>query len=602
MRGSGSRGAADIVALPAVEVLAVPQEEALTITLPPVEVLPIPREEPLRVFTLEEGVRIEVLREGDGTTFPTQFLEAHVVGRLQQGCAFEGTQSKGQEALKMVIGHGAVIAGMEFGLPHLSLGTLAELHIPAELGYMHVGVPRMIPPNADLVFEVDVVCVDGKRLPDGVRESRMPPCKRAQAIFSDAKTSFTHPWWLTRVHRPPPTNYHINVCRHLARRVPPETLARARPIPRKTRREAEGWDLTGEPCIITGVQDRWRAKRECDMEWFQENLGERRQFVKWQGPVFTKQECLWENPVWETSVSEYIDYVKAVDQSDPDLQECNAAACPRLYLNGWSAFAKLPWLREYVINPTFIDDVSGDLIAESEELREAFLAALTPSYTAPPDETRQKQIDDEYWELTKLFLSPKGALTRLHYDNGGAHAWLSQVRGRKLFVCFAPSDGPYLHTFAGDEDLQNGSWLDPLDADVLKKWPDYSKATPYVAVVEEGETIVAPQGWWHYAVALNASVTVMRNFFSQGNREEFVRRKDHGLSSAFALTVLKNQAKLKEQPDEVLKEIARKTVAKIRETIFKGGAGAGLPGNVSARPSRRPSPGGAPTVAAASAR
>ena len=33
------------------------------------------------------------------------------------------------------------------------------------------------------------------------------------------------------------------------------------------------------------------------------------------------------------------------------------------------------------------------------------------------------------WDLTKIFMSPKGAITRLHYDTGGAHAWLSQVQG-----------------------------------------------------------------------------------------------------------------------------------------------------------------------------
>jgi len=147
-----------------------------------------------------------------------------------------------------------------------------------------------------------------------------------------------------------------------------------------------------------------------------------------------------------------------------------------------------------------------------------------------------------------------------------------------------------LHTFAGDEDLQNGSWIDPLDADVLEKWPDYANATPYIAVVEEGETIVAPQGWWHYAVSLDSSVTVMRNFFTECNRDEFVRRKDDGLISAFALTVLKNQAKLKNQPDEVLKEIAKKTVFKIRDALAQKSVA--LPGDINSRPSRRPSPGG----------
>jgi len=358
-----------------------------------------------------------------------------------------------------------------------------------------------------------------------------------------------------------------------------------------SRQDLSDWN-GGGLLVVSGVQADWRAKADWSLDWFKQQLGHVRQFVKWHGPVFTPQECLWDNPVWETSVSEYIDYVKAVDSADSGLSENHAASCPRLYLNGWPVFQQLPWLREYIINATCFGDVSGDLIAESEELREAFLAALTKGYVPPPEESRQEQIDNEYWELTKLFISPKGALTRLHFDNGGAHAWLSQIKGRKLFVCFSPDDGKYLHAFEGDEGLQNGSWIDPLDVDATTQWPDYAKATPYIAVVEEGETIVAPQGWWHYAVALDSSITVMRNFFTDCNRQEFLRRKDDALVTAFATTVLKNQPKLKDQPDEVLKQIAAKTVQKIRDAISAKNVST-LPGDVSARPSRRPSPGGA---------
>jgi len=79
--------------------------------------------------------------------------------------------------------------------------------------------------------------------------------------------------------------------------------------------------------------------------------------------------------------------------------------------------------------------------------------------------------------------------------------------------------------------------------------------------------LFAPQGWWHYAVALDASVTVMRNFFSKANKHELTRRKDEALGDAVALNVLRAQPKLRKQTDEVLKTIGRRTVAKIRETM-----------------------------------
>jgi hypothetical protein len=42
--------------------------------------------------------------------------------------------------------------------------------------------------------------------------------------------------------------------------------------------------------------------------------------------------------------------------------------------------------------------------------------------------------------LCKLFVGPVGAITRIHQDNSNAHAWLCNIRGRKLYVLCRPSD------------------------------------------------------------------------------------------------------------------------------------------------------------------
>merc|ERR1712151_955923 len=101
------------------------------------------------------------------------------------------------------------------------------------------------------------------------------------------------------------------------------------------------------------------------------------------------------------------------------------------------------------------------------------------------------------WELVKIFISPAGSITRLHFDNGQAHAWLTQLKGRKLFVCFDPKDSEHLSAIMGCEGLLNHSPIDPLALGNETRWRGYDKATPLVAVLEEGETIVAPLGWWH---------------------------------------------------------------------------------------------------------
>lgn len=528
----------------------------------------IPRQaEPLRTYNVA-GVRVEVFEEGDQDP-PQRYVEVHLVGRLPSGCVFEGTRAKGRPPMRVEFGKNEVITGMELGLKSLSLGALAELHIPAELGYREFGVPRMVPPSSDIIFEVEILVVDGR-----TKSPKEPLAAVAPLLVpkpsADDVLLFNHPWWLARVDRPPPPVHYLNVCRHLAREgVPPDVLDGALPLPRTTGREAAGWNGSGTGVIASDVIDNWRARKEWSWDWIKQHLGDQRQLVKWIGPVFTAQESQWENPLWETSVGEYVDYILALERVDPYCEEQNAGKCPRLYLNGWPAFQQLPWLREYVINPDWVDDVTWPVLSEHEALREALVVAFTQKGkgVSAPIEERQKGVQDEYWDLTKLFISPRGAITRLHFDNGVSHAWLTQVIGRKLFVCYAPSDSPNLHPFGGDEGQNNGTWLDPLDPEVLEKWPDHGKATPYIGIVEEGEMILVPTGWWHYAVSLEPSVTVMRNFYSKENQHELVERKDERVRAAVVDSVFKNQPKLRGQPDEKLHAMANKLIKSIRKTM-----------------------------------
>mmetsp|Transcript_33409 Transcript_33409/g.76313 ORF Transcript_33409/g.76313 Transcript_33409/m.76313 type:complete len:541 (-) Transcript_33409:250-1872(-) len=523
---------------------------------------------PVRNYEVSDSngtVKVAILVEGDGSQFPQRTSEVHVTGRLRpSGCVFESTRGKAKPPMKMVLHEGTLIKGMELALPTLSLGTCAVVEIPAELGYGQQGVPRMIPPGSDLCFELEIAAVDGHSMECVSRRSPQPD------HHADEAAGFVHhPFWLAQQELPPATSYYVNFCRHVACKSSLDDLPKAKPIPRKTRQEATGWDVRGSAVIISGAQDDWRARSEWDWDWFRRELGEHRQLLKWIGPVFTQKENLWDQPIWEASVAEYIDYVRHMEAVDPNCDELNAAVCPRLYLNGWPCFVQLPHLQDYITNPVFFDDATRRLFREHEELRESFLASLANSPT--PQADRDKGLAEEYWEMSKLFLSPKGAITRLHYDNGGAHAWLSQVRGRKLFICFQPSDTQYLHAFEGDEGLLNGSWVDPLDPEAETKWPEYWMATPYVGVLEEGEMLVAPQGWWHYAVALDSSITVMRNFYSESNKAEYFARKDKNLEQALINSFLRPRSKGKSE--EQLRAGAKTMIAKVREVLSSKDAG-----------------------------
>jgi len=517
---------------------------------------------PLRTYQVDGSqgtVTVSILREGDERTYPQKSCEAHLVGRLlQSGCVFESSRAKGKPPMRMLLGGGSIIPGMELALPTLSLGSYALLEIPASMGYGSRGVPRMVPPDADLLFEVELTMVDSTSAAAAGDDVLVPA-----PLETVAPGEIFHPHWLARQELLDAPSYYVNYCRHLARAAAVDDLPRAKQIPRKCREDALLWKVDAAPAILCGVQDDWKARSTWDLDWFQRELGHHRQLLKWIGPVFTQKENLWTQPVYEASVSDYIDYIRSLEAVDPNCEEDNAAACPRLYLNGWPCFSQLPHLQDYITNPTFFGDSTRDLFREHEELRESFLASLAKSPT--PQTQRDKALAEEYWEMTKLFISPKGSITRLHFDNGGAHAWLSQVRGRKLFVCYHPDDGQFLHPFPGDEGLLSGSWVDPLDPEAEQKWPDYSKATPYVSILEEGETLVAPKGWWHYAVALDTSITVMRNFYSEVNKSEYLARKDKTLEEALVNSLLRPRSKGKS--DEELRQGARMMIAKVRDVL-----------------------------------
>ena len=108
--------------------------------------------------------------------------------------------------------------------------------------------------------------------------------------------------------------------------------------------------------------------------------------------------------------------------------------------------------------------------------------------------------------LDKMFISPQGAITRLHYDSGDAHGWLGQVAGRKLFVFYPPSSElPVVE--------ESHSSLDPLNPE--SHGLNGRLNQPYACVLAPGEVVLNPRKWWHYAVSLDErSVTVMRNFYN----------------------------------------------------------------------------------------
>ena len=113
------------------------------------------------------GVEIEVLQPGDGQTYPQKgdMLTMHYTGTLaSDGTQFDSSVAKGRP-FQFVIGIGQVIRGWDEGVTQMSLGEKSVLKISSDYGYGPRGAGGVIPPNADLNFEVELLAIGEKKAP-----------------------------------------------------------------------------------------------------------------------------------------------------------------------------------------------------------------------------------------------------------------------------------------------------------------------------------------------------------------------------------------------------------------------------------------------------
>lgn len=86
-------------------------------------------------------------------------VTVHYSGTLEDGTPFDSSYSRNQP-FSFTIGVGQVIAGWDEGVMGMKIGGKRRLIIPSELGYGSRGAGRVIPPNATLIFEVELLGVD----------------------------------------------------------------------------------------------------------------------------------------------------------------------------------------------------------------------------------------------------------------------------------------------------------------------------------------------------------------------------------------------------------------------------------------------------------
>ena len=105
----------------------------------------------------------------------------------------------------------------------------------------------------------------------------------------------------------------------------------------------------------------------------------------------------------------------------------------------------------------------------------------------------------------RIFLGPRGAVTPLHQDIWGTHAWLTQLVGRKRWIFIPPEERRFVYDFQ----------VQPERPDFVR-FPLFRQAHPLECTIGPGETVFVPSRWIHYVVSLDPTISLSSNYMGPG--------------------------------------------------------------------------------------
>ena len=113
------------------------------------------------VKKMENGLLIEDLVVGDGSEAKDyNKVVVNYTGKLEDGSVFDSSLNPGRSPFTFTLGAGSVIKGWDQGLKNMKVGGKRKLTIPPDLAYGANGAGNAVPPNATLIFEVELLEVE----------------------------------------------------------------------------------------------------------------------------------------------------------------------------------------------------------------------------------------------------------------------------------------------------------------------------------------------------------------------------------------------------------------------------------------------------------
>ena len=106
--------------------------------------------------TTTSGLKIKHLAAGSGAK-DGDTVSVLYTGKLQDGTVFDASDKHGGDPIEFVLGKGMVIKGWDEGVAGMHVGEKRQLVIPPKLGYGEQGAGGVIPPNATLTFDIELV-------------------------------------------------------------------------------------------------------------------------------------------------------------------------------------------------------------------------------------------------------------------------------------------------------------------------------------------------------------------------------------------------------------------------------------------------------------